>query len=61
MRSYGIPDKMVREIAGHSLERIITSPLVDFGLLHQYVENSDLLSIFGVLHPLPLLPIIILV
>ena len=27
-------------------ERIITSPLVDFGLLHQYVEKSDLLSIF---------------
>ena len=43
------------------LERIITSPLVDFGLLHQYVEKSDLLSIFGVLHPLPLFPIIILV
>ena len=43
------------------LERIITSPLVDFGLLHQYVEKSDLLSIFGVLHPLPLFPTIILV
>ena len=45
----------------HPLERIITSPLVDFGLLHQYVEKGDLLSIFGVLHPLPLFPIIILV
>ena len=45
----------------HPLERIITSPLVDFGLLHQYVEKSDLLSIFGVLHPLPLFPTIILV
>ena len=43
------------------LERIITSPLVDFGLLHQYVEKSDLLSIFGVLHPLALFPTIILV
>ena len=42
-------------------ERIITSPLVDFGLLDQYVEKSDLLSIFGELHPLPLFPIIILV
>jgi len=40
----------------HPLERIITSPLVDFGLLHQYVEKSDLLSIFGVLHPLSLFP-----
>ena len=45
----------------HPLERIITSPFVDFGLLHQYVEKSDLLSIFGVLHPLPLFPTIILV
>ena len=45
----------------HPLERIITSPLVDFGLLHQYVEISDLLSIFGVLHPLPPFPTIILV
>ena len=45
----------------HPLERIITSPLVDFGLSHQYVEKSDLLSIFGVLHPLPLFPTIILV
>ena len=43
----------------HPLERIITSPLVDFGLLHQYVEKSDLLSIFGVIHPLPLFPTII--
>ena len=41
---------------------IITSPVVDFGLLHQYVQKSDLLSLLGVLHPLPLLcPIIILV
>ena len=45
----------------HPLERNITSPLVDFGMLHQYVENSDLLSIFGALHPLPLFPTIILV
>ena len=45
----------------HPLEMIITSPLVDFGLLHQYVEKSDLLSIFGVLHPLRLFPTIILV
>ena len=43
----------------HPLERIITSPLVDFGLLHQYVEKIDLLSIFGVLHPLSLFPTII--
>ena len=47
-------------ILGDYPERIITSPLVDFGLLHQYVEKSDLLSIFGVLHPLPLFPTIIL-
>jgi len=40
----------------HPLERIISSPLVDFGLLHQYVEKSDLLSIVGVLHLLPLSP-----
>ena len=45
----------------HPPKRIITSPLVDFGLLHHYVEKSDLLSIIGVLHPLPLFPTIILV
>ena len=42
-------------------ERIITSPLVDFGLLHQHVEKSELLSILGVLHPLLLFPTPILV
>ena len=38
------------------LERIITSPFVDFGLLHQYADKTDLLSIFGVLHPFPFSP-----
>ena len=60
----------------HPLERIISShfpgglspPGEDyhlspcrFGFLHQYVEKSDLLSIFGVLRPFPLFPTIILV